>query len=281
MSEVPDLRISFRRVNGALTRMYCVGEGRPVLLIHGAGVPAEIWLRNIQPLGRRFRICAMDTLGSGFTEPGRYVGGPIHAHVLEHLFALADELGFQRFAVVGSSLGGLFATLMALERPDRVSHLITVGAGSVFNNKDDYITTWNTVRANGGSAFDNPTLENCRARMSRLMRRMDQLPDSLLVIQMTCYALPGAAEMFALRTEGMLDPISIEKYRAIDRLEHIRVPFLAINGAQDPRCKLCQVRENIGRIRAGRLEVIDDCGHYPQLEAADRFNAIVSEFLAQ
>jgi 2-hydroxy-6-oxonona-2,4-dienedioate hydrolase len=281
MSDVPDLSLYFRRVNGVLTRFYCVGEGAPVMLIHGAGVPAEIWLRNIQPLARRFRICAMDTLGSGFTESGPYISGPIHTHILQHLFALADDLGFRRFAVVGSSLGGLFATLMALNEPDRVSHLITVGAGSVFNNRDEYIATWKAVRANGGSAFDNPTFENCRARMSRLVRRMDELPEALLVMQMTCYALPGAAEMFARRTEGMLDPISIEKYRAVDRLEEIRVPFLAVNGAQDPRCKLGQVRENIGRIRGGRLEVIEDCGHYPQIEVAGRFNAVVSDFLMQ
>jgi len=281
MSNLPDLSVCFRRVNGVLTRFYRVGDGAPVMLIHGAGVPAEIWLRNIQPLARRFQICAMDTLGSGFTEPGAYVSGPIHTHVLQHLFALADDLGFQRFAVVGSSLGGLFATLMALEEPDRISHVIAVGAGSVFNNKDEYIATWKAVRANGGNAFDNPTLESCRIRMSRLVRRIDQIPDSLLVMQMTCYALPGAAELFARRADGMLDPISVEKYRVVDRLEELRAPFLAINGAQDPRCKLGQVQQNIERIQGGRFEAIKNCGHYPQIEVADRFNAFVSDFLAQ
>lgn len=279
MNERTDLVVRFRRVAGALTRYYEAGSGPPVMLVHGAGVPAEIWLANIVALAQTFHVCAPDTLGSGLTEAGSYDGGPIHPYVIEHLFALADELSFDRFAVVGSSLGGLFSTLMCLQAPERVSHVAVVGSGSVFSDEQEYRATWQAVMQNGSTAFADPTLATCRTRMSRLVRRMDTVSDTLLLMQMSCYALPEAAQRFAQRTEGMLDPHSLRHYRPVDRLEQIRAPFLAIVGNEDPRVVLAQVRREIGRIPTSRLEVVADCGHYPQLEHASHFNALLTQFL--
>lgn len=279
MSALPDLHVHIRDVGGVITRYYEAGSGPPLMLVHGAGVPAEIWLSNIQILGQHFHVCAPDTLGSGLTGVGDYKEGPIHPHVVSHLFALADALGFERFAVVGSSLGGLFATLMALEAPERVSQLVVVGSGSVFSDETQYRATWAAVSGNGATAYAKPTLEVCRTRMSRLVRCMDKVSDTLLLMQMSCYALPEAAQRFARRTEGMLHPLSLTRYRPVDRLEQIRPPCLVIVGREDPRVDLNQVERELERIPDARLEVFEDCGHYPQLENAHSFNTLLSTFL--
>lgn len=274
------MRVHFADIAGVSTRYYLAGEGFPVLLVHGVGVTSEIWLRNLDALAGKFKVCAPDTLSSGLTGAGDYREGAIHPHVTRHLLGLADHLGFQEFAVVGSSLGGLFAALLYFEAPDRVTRLVLTAAGSVFNADAAYLNTWQSTMKNGGGAYANPTLENCRKRMTSVVANPACLTDDLLVMQMTCYALPGALDLFERRTRGMLDLDAVKPYRVRDRLENIAVPTLAVIGADDPRVHLAQARSDMPRLPNGRLEVFEACRHYPQLEHAARFNSLVGSFLS-
>ena len=63
------MRASFIDVGGITTRYLHAGEdhGQALLLIHGGGVAADTWLRNIEPLGREFAVYAPDNIGHGFT----------------------------------------------------------------------------------------------------------------------------------------------------------------------------------------------------------------------
>jgi 2-hydroxy-6-oxonona-2,4-dienedioate hydrolase len=280
MRKLTGMRVHFANIAGASTRYYEAGAGFPVMLIHGVGVTAEIWLRNIEVLGSKFHICAPDTLGSGLTDAGSYRTGPIHPHVVAHLLALADHLGFDKFAVVGSSLGSLFAALLYFAAPTRVSKLVLTAAGSVFNGDEAYLKTWRAVANNGSLAYSDPTLENCRKRMTNVVADPACLTDEMLVMQMTCYALPQALDLFRRRTEGMLDLEAIKPYRVRERLEEIAVSTLAIIGADDPRVDTAQARRDMPRVANGRLEIFPACSHYPQLEHPDRFNATVADFLA-
>jgi pimeloyl-ACP methyl ester carboxylesterase len=274
------VRVHFAEIAGATTRYYEAGDGFPIMLVHGVGVTSEIWLRNIEVLGRRFRVCAPDTLGSGLSDAGSYRDGPIHPHVVAHLLALAEHLGFEKFAVVGSSLGSLFASLLYFAAPTRISKLVLTAAGSVFNGDEAYLKTWRAVASNGGLAYGDPTLENCRKRMTNVVADPSCLSDDILLMQMTCYALPQALDLFQRRTEGMLDLTAVKPYRVRERFEQIAVPVLAIIGADDPRVDTAQAQRDLPRLSDARLEIFPACGHYPQLEHADRFNATVADFLA-
>ena len=123
------MRVHFADIDAAPTRYYEAGDGPPLLLVHGIGVTAEIWLRNIAPLARSHRVCAPDLLASGLTGAGRYgveQTGPILPYTVDHLLALADHLRFDRFAIAGSSLGGL---VFAARRGARSNFLRGCGCG--------------------------------------------------------------------------------------------------------------------------------------------------------
>src|SRR5690349_10266102 len=98
----------FVDVDGVQTRCLVAGDDAapPILLIHGLSLTADIWSRHIEALGGRFRVVAPDMLGHGFTRPveGAVIDIPAK---LRHLLRLTEVLGFRRFAVSGSSYGGL------------------------------------------------------------------------------------------------------------------------------------------------------------------------------
>ena len=275
-----DVQVKFREFGGVLTRYYEAGEGHPLVMIHGVGVTAEIWWRNLGALSAQHRVLAPDMLGSGFTDSGRYVEGPIHPHVIEHLVAFVDELGLESFSVVGGSIGALFAALLYLRLPDRVKNIVLVSSGSMFNSDEEYVETWRRTYANGRSAFLNPSYRTCFQRAANVVFDPRCIPPEMIMMQMSSYALPGALDLFERRTLGALNLDAVRQYRVLDRLGEIRAPTLAIFGRNDVRASWQSAQEAISRMPSARLEVYDDCGHYPQLEHAHEFNRSVTSFLA-
>jgi len=66
----------------------------------------------------------------------------------------------------------------------------------------------------------------------------------------------------------------------LDRLEEIRVPTLIIWGAQDRVVPVAHAHLAAKRVPNARLHIFDPCGHVPNIERADEFNALVIDFLS-
>src|SRR5580692_7704709 len=94
----------------------------PVLLLHGYGGTADIWIRNIDALGNEFHVVAPDMLNSGFTDL-QAIDGPPQGPTVAHMLRLADTLGWKNFCPVGTSYGGLIAALLYFAAPGRVNKL--------------------------------------------------------------------------------------------------------------------------------------------------------------
>lgn len=97
-----------------------MGEGGlPVLFVHGWMLSGAVWddvLEVLKP--RRQRFIVPDLRGSGAS--GRPTEGYGVAQYVEDLIAIADAAGAPRFAVVGHSMGGQVAQVLAARHPDRV-----------------------------------------------------------------------------------------------------------------------------------------------------------------
>lgn len=97
------------------------GDGPPVLLVQGAGVPGTGWLPQVDGLADRYEMAWFDNRGIGGTElpPGKLT---IEALAADGL-AVMDALGWSSAHVVGHSMGGLIAQAIAIAAPDRVRSL--------------------------------------------------------------------------------------------------------------------------------------------------------------
>jgi pimeloyl-ACP methyl ester carboxylesterase len=98
-----------------------LGQGAPVLLVHGLGSSGADWAFQAPALARRFQVLMPDLPGSGHSAAP--CGGYTIAGFAAALWAGLDELGVAAPAIVGFSLGGAVALEMALQRPRAVTRL--------------------------------------------------------------------------------------------------------------------------------------------------------------
>ena len=123
--------VTERRVElaGVSTALLESGEGPPVVLLHGQGGWSGMWLPFVGDLGTTHRVIAADLPGLGASEVPD--GPPDAARVLAWLGELIQRTCQAPPALVGASLGASIAARFAIARPDRLSRLVLVAAGSL------------------------------------------------------------------------------------------------------------------------------------------------------
>lgn len=273
------MHVAFADISGIPTRYDHEGSGYPVPFIHGIGLSADSWLRNIDERAADFRVIAPDTLGHGFTGSGDHSTGPPQPDVVEHLAAPIDHLGLDRFAVAGSSMGAMLALLLYFRLPGRIERLILISSGSSRLSEEELSRTLSESFANGLSAIAHPTLESCRKRMENIFYDPAAVPDEFVLVQLTTYALPSAVAAYEARMRGMLDLEGNRPYRVADRLGEIEVPTLLVWGSGDPRVIFAHAEEAAAKMPDSRLVGFEKCKHHPHIEHAARFNARTRSFL--
>jgi pimeloyl-ACP methyl ester carboxylesterase len=117
-------KFTSRFVNAGGLRQHVVigGDGPPLLLVHGW---PENWYqyRALMPaLARDFTVIAVDQRGMGLTEKPK--SGYDSASLADDLVALMDELGYDRFSVVGLDTGMVISYALAADHPERVARLV-------------------------------------------------------------------------------------------------------------------------------------------------------------
>ena len=273
------MRVGFVTAGSVITRVLEAGTGEPLLLLHPVGFSADIWVHNLIELSRSFRVAAPDLLGHGFTDlyaPGDAIG---HEPMLDHLTALVDMLGFDRFSIAGSSFGSQLGALLALRMPGRVRKLVAIGSATTIQPPAEVIAALGKTRANAMKALSAPSWDSCTARLANLCfdKTLDFSP--LILSQLTAYARPGAAHAYDRLLTAMSDPQTAERFSVRHRLGDIAQPTLLLWGREDPRASHDRAVEALGLIPHARLETFEQCGHLPFFEYPGRFNQVVGDFL--
>ncbi|MFJ5265642.1 alpha/beta fold hydrolase [Streptomyces sp. NPDC088387] len=130
--EVPGVRHRYVDTGRLRTHVAEAGAGPPVLLLHGWAQHWYMW-RHIMPLlSDSHRLIAVDLRGAGWTDAPR--SGYRTADLVDDLRALLDTLGLDRVALVGHDRGAALAFQLALDDPDRVSHVVALNELHPYND---------------------------------------------------------------------------------------------------------------------------------------------------
>lgn len=254
-----------------------IGEGPPVLMVHGLGGSWRNWLENIPYLARRHRVIALDLPGFG-TSPLPEEQITIGSYG-DFLVEYADALDLSpETALVGHSMGGFISTEAAIARPERFSSLVLVAAAgityaSITTSQKDLakvivkammpIAAGSLERGFTRSRLRSAQFAGVFAHPTRISREM--------LWELGSYAMgaPG----------GVQAAYALAGYDTRDRLPEIRIPTLLIWGNRDLLVPVPAAFAYRRKIQDAELSLLDDTGHMIQMERPARFNHDVEEFV--
>ena len=104
------------------------GKGKPLVLFHGWGFDIHVWQSLLPLLTTKYQLYLVDLPGFGLTPP----------MVWENFKAALLKRLPQHFAVAGWSMGGLFATRLAIEETARVSYLLNIASSPRFTQEKQW-----------------------------------------------------------------------------------------------------------------------------------------------
>jgi len=277
MSQNPEIANTLQ-TGGFVTNYHDVGNGAPVLLIHGSGPGVSAWAnwRLLLPvLAQTRRVIAPDMRGFGFTErpadPAEASAYTMTAWV-QQAVDLLDALKIEQTDLVGNSFGGALALALAIAHPKRVRRLVLMGSvGVPFEITPGLDAVWGYT----------PSLENMRQLLDIFAFSRALVTDELAQLRYQASIQPGFQEAFAAMfpaprqrwVDAMASPEA-----AIRVLPH---PTLVVHGREDRVIPLGNSLTLAQWIERSQLHVFGQCGHWTQIEHAARFARLVENFLAE
>jgi pimeloyl-ACP methyl ester carboxylesterase len=272
-------------VLGLRTRVLVDGaraEGDAVVAIHGVGGWAENWSAVTGPLAATGRpVVALDLPGFGESERPRRVRyfAPEDAFYPRFVLAVMDELGLARAHVIGNSMGGTIAAMVALTAPERVRSVVFAPGGGL-----GLEVAW-TLRAcslPGMTLFARLPFPRSavHASVQSLFYDLSRIPSSMYE-ESERYCLRSFPEFVRAMAAGLdlrgIRPALRDAWLA--RIGSYAGPMLVVWGREDRVIPVDQVRVLRTLLPRAEVRIIDRCGHLPMIECPDEFLAAVVPFI--
>lgn len=258
-------------VGGVVTRVLEAGTGdRHVVCLHGSGSRADRWRPQLPLLAQRgHHVYALDLPGHGLADKPADLdyGAPAFAALVEQF--LDQHLGGAPTVLLGTSLGGQVAALVAGRRPELVRGLVLVGAVGIVARGDDRPTT---------SPITDPGPAGIRRKLEFLVHDPSLVTDALVAEELRINSSPGAADALAA-----VAAYSVERQDhdlAAADLVASGVPTLLCWGAEDRWVPLRLGLAAQQALPGVELVTVADAGHAPYFERPEQFLAAISPFLA-
>jgi pimeloyl-ACP methyl ester carboxylesterase len=266
MSEPQSDSFTKRKINGIELNVRDQGRGEPTLLfLHYWGGSSRTWDQVVDSLKTDFRCVAYDHRGWGESDKPE-TGYSVH-DLANDAEALIQTLGLTRYVLIGHSMGGKVAQLLATKRPGGLEALILVAPAPP--------TPMNVPEAQRKQMIQAYQYREAVKFLIKNILTAVPLPDQTRQQIVEDTLKGGIAAKRAWPEKGMLEDISRE-------VADISVPTLVLAGEKDQVEKIDSLeRALIPNIPAARMTVIPETGHLSPLEVPDKIAREIRTFLAQ
>jgi pimeloyl-ACP methyl ester carboxylesterase len=235
------------------------GSGPVLVLLHGAGDQAGTWSRVAPRLVGSYTVIVPDLAGHGGSEPR---SGPIDVpRVLDGAEAVIQRLAAgKRVTIVGNSLGGWVAMLVADRHPEWVERVVAVNGGAITGRNQ-------AVRIVPRSVAE------AREAMTQLRAPGSAPIPDFVLRDVVRHAKGGSLARFVATANTM------SAWTLDGKLGAIRSPVVLIWGAADQVMPLDYARRMLDELPDARLITLEGCGHVPQQECPEKFLAALRQAL--
>lgn len=244
-----------------------MGQGEPVLFLHGWMGSWRYWLPTMEAVAEHFRTYSFDFWGFGDSDKDT------ESHTIEdyvqQVLAFLDGMGIARCRLVGHSMGGMVSLKTAIEHPERIVRVATAGAvieGSslapLLKLTTNELITRLFVRPTVVSGIWRRLLVNIRAGWSRWFQEV--VDDSAKSDQEAVLRSVRSMRNKDLRPD----------------LPRLKVPTLVIHGSDDDivHPNQADIFKHV-HVPAVRVVVMKKCRHFPFMDDPETFNRLLLDFL--
>jgi pimeloyl-ACP methyl ester carboxylesterase len=250
---------TYLEVEGARVRYLDVGEGPPVVLIHGFASSLETWLAVIPELKKHHRVLALDLKGFGWTD--RPEGDYSPAAEAQLVRALMDARGIDKAVVVGHSWGASVALALAMAAPERVTRLALYDAW-VYESQLPTFFHFARAPAVGELLFGLFYGERSDEKMSLAFYDQRFVTEKLVEDVEKSLERPGTRAAALAAARG-------QRYADVEAgYSKISVPTLLLWGREDLTTPPAIGERLVRQLPQAKLIIYPRCGHFPMLEAA-------------
>tara|TARA_B100001769_G_C21902457_1_gene487254 strand:- start:18 stop:776 length:759 start_codon:yes stop_codon:yes gene_type:complete len=241
-----------------------VGNGTPLVLVHGFLGSSDMWGPQIKFFKDNFRVIAPALPGFGKSSNLKSCN-TIECMAKSILYSL-DKKNIKNFNLLGHSMGGMIAQEIVRLSDKKILKLICYGTGP---------------RGNIPGRFES-------INESREKLKVDGLKITADRIAKTWFVKEDKAEYFYLCEEAGTQTsieavdngfIAMKNWNGVENLKNIKNETLIIWGKKDRAYNFNQVETLNNNIPNSDLKIIEDCSHNVHLEKPDQFNIIVDKFL--
>jgi pimeloyl-ACP methyl ester carboxylesterase len=251
------------------TRYLEAGKGHPVILLHGSEITggADDWRATIDLLSPHFRVLAPDFIGWPPSDPQDNMQA--FPNLTDFVRGFQDGLGLRSSHIVGASMGGWIAGLLAYESPNRVEAVVMTGNAGF------------TGASNGRLAnFQMPTEESMRQAIDRVAGMISESEREALVKEkLRKLNEPGYAEAHGEMMKTRAAHANRMEYNLIRRLPFFTMPTLFLFGGNDAFGG-SEVTEKLKSLAPGsRVVIIEEGSHQVHIDNTEAFCKAVVKFL--
>lgn len=262
--------------NGVGLHVVDEGEGPPVLLLHGFPDSSALWARQVPVLtGAGWRVIAPDLRGFGESDRPEGAGAYAMHHLVGDALAVLDALDVPSAQVVGHDWGAAVAWVMAALAPDRVRRVAGLSVGhpsGYFGSLTQRRMSWYMLLFLLEQAEDLLRREDWAfLRASLAGNDVDRCIADL--------SRPGALTAALNVYRANIDPAAFVSAQG-PVLPPVTAPAMGIWSNRDFACsEEAMVASQQFVAGPWRYERIEGVGHWIPVEAADRLNALLLDFL--
>ena len=248
------------------------GEGAPLLLLNGVAMSISSWEPVAPQFAESFRLVRCDFRGQLMMPVTPPADVQDHA---DDVVALMDHLEIESAHLVGTSFGGVMATLVAGRHPERVRSLVTIAAAHGFYDEmADEVELWKVACRRSLDSGDRGHLSDVLDPIIFSPAYIESHSEERAMRRAKIAALP---DLWFEGLFGLLD--SAHSFRLRGELAAIRCPTMVVAAGLDAFVPLDRARGLAESIGGARFEIIQGAGHAVVVEEPQRVADLCLEFL--
>lgn len=270
------------QTEGFNTVYYHAGEGNPetIIFLHGSGPGANgvsNWKRALEVFGEKYHVIAPDLVGFGETEIPKNTDISFWEWTtlrVKQVLALMDHHNVDKAHLVGNSMGGVISLSALLHTPTRFDRIVLMGSGGGVISKPS------TEIVRMTNFFKDPTIEALGNLIRWFVYDESVLGEELDEIIETRYKnlmRPGVRELYP----KLFPANPMELLIPPSALRRIKNEVLLIHGYEDQFVSRESSESLFEHLPNAELIFLKECGHWAQIEKADRFTQLVDQFISE